>query len=136
MQCAGPLSGPAQIVPDAATGVVVTDSLPANVTLVSTFPDLANPSQGEFNAATGVWTVGSLPAAMNPMALSLNENPFPPLVDGSLAANVNRYPEPQPAELRRVMAALYGVAPENLVVTRGADDAIDILIRTFCRPGQ
>lgn len=68
--------------------------------------------------------------------LDANENPFPPLVDGSLAASVNRYPEPQPAELRRVMAALYGVAPENLVVTRGADDAIDILIRTFCRPGR
>jgi histidinol-phosphate aminotransferase len=68
--------------------------------------------------------------------LDANENPFPPLVDGSLAANVNRYPEPQPAELRRVMAALYGIAPENLVVTRGADDAIDILTRTFCRPGE
>jgi histidinol-phosphate aminotransferase/imidazoleglycerol-phosphate dehydratase/histidinol-phosphatase len=68
--------------------------------------------------------------------LDANENPFPPLVDGSLAANVNRYPEPQPAELRGVMAALYGVPPESLVVTRGADDAIDILIRTFCRPGE
>jgi histidinol-phosphate aminotransferase/imidazoleglycerol-phosphate dehydratase/histidinol-phosphatase len=67
--------------------------------------------------------------------LDANENPFPPLVEGSLAANLNRYPEPQPAELRRVMAALYAVGPENLVVTRGADDAIDILIRTFCRPG-
>jgi histidinol-phosphate aminotransferase/imidazoleglycerol-phosphate dehydratase/histidinol-phosphatase len=33
------------------------------------------------------------------------------------------------------MAALYGVDSPNLVVTRGADDAIDILIRTFCRPG-
>ena len=26
--------------------------------------------------------------------------------------------------------------PENLVVTRGADDAIDMLIRAFCRPGE
>jgi histidinol-phosphate aminotransferase/imidazoleglycerol-phosphate dehydratase/histidinol-phosphatase len=34
------------------------------------------------------------------------------------------------------MAALYGVQPENLVITRGADDAIDMLIRTFCRPGE
>jgi histidinol-phosphate aminotransferase/imidazoleglycerol-phosphate dehydratase/histidinol-phosphatase len=68
--------------------------------------------------------------------LDANENPFVPLVDGSIAANVNRYPEPQPAALRRVMAAIYGVAPENLVVTRGADDAIDILVRTFCRAGE
>ena len=34
------------------------------------------------------------------------------------------------------MAALYGVAPERLLLTRGGDDAIDILIRAFCRPGQ
>ncbi len=67
--------------------------------------------------------------------LDANENPYAPLVEGSLAAGLNRYPEPQPAALRNAMAALYGVAPENLVVTRGADDAIDILIRTFCREG-
>jgi histidinol-phosphate aminotransferase/imidazoleglycerol-phosphate dehydratase/histidinol-phosphatase len=67
--------------------------------------------------------------------LDANENPFPPLSDGALAAGLNRYPEPQPARLTRAMAGLYGVAPENLVVTRGADDAIDILVRTFCRPG-
>ena len=67
--------------------------------------------------------------------LDANENPFVPLVEGALASNVNRYPEPQPAVLVRALAALYGVAPENLVATRGADDAIDILIRSFCRPG-
>lgn len=68
--------------------------------------------------------------------LDANENPYAPLVEGSLAAGLNRYPEPQPAALRRALAALYGVAPENLVVTRGADDAIDILVRSFCREGR
>ncbi|HLL32254.1 MAG TPA: histidinol-phosphate transaminase [Allosphingosinicella sp.] len=68
--------------------------------------------------------------------LDANENPYPPLAEGSLAAGLNRYPEPQPARLKKAMAALYGVSPENLVITRGADDAIDILVRTFCRPGQ
>lgn len=67
--------------------------------------------------------------------LDANENPYSPLVEGSLADAVNRYPEPQPMALRRALAALYGVAPDNVVATRGADDAIDILIRTFCRPG-
>jgi histidinol-phosphate aminotransferase/imidazoleglycerol-phosphate dehydratase/histidinol-phosphatase len=67
--------------------------------------------------------------------LDANENPYPPLSDGSLAAGLNRYPEPQPMRLRKAMAALYGVAPDNLIVTRGADDAIDILVRTFCRGG-
>ena len=73
--------------------------------------------------------------AADAVKLDANENPFAPLVEGAMAATVNRYPEPQPAALRRAMAALYGVEPRNLVVTRGADDAIDILIRSFCRPG-
>ena len=74
--------------------------------------------------------------AADAIRLDANENAYAPLVEGGLAARVNRYPEPQPARLRGVMAALYGVESENLVVTRGADDAIDILIRTFCRPGE
>jgi len=67
--------------------------------------------------------------------LDANENPFSPLVEGPLAANVNRYPEPQPGKLKAALAALYGVQPPNLVITRGADDAIDMLVRAYCRPG-
>ncbi|GAA4756952.1 hypothetical protein GCM10023264_25990 [Sphingomonas daechungensis] len=79
-------------------------------------------------------------AANNAMAipdairLDANENPFPPLVDGALATNVNRYPEPQPTRLKAALAALYGVEPGNVVITRGADDAIDMMVRAFCRP--
>ena len=75
-------------------------------------------------------------AAFGPDAIKLdaNENPYPPLIDGPLAASVNRYPEPQPARLKAVLSALYGVEADNLVITRGADDAIDMLVRTFCRP--
>ncbi len=68
--------------------------------------------------------------------LHLNENGFEPLVAGPDGARLNRYPEPQAPALRSALAALYGVAPANLVVTRGADDAIDILLRAFCRSGQ
>jgi histidinol-phosphate aminotransferase/imidazoleglycerol-phosphate dehydratase/histidinol-phosphatase len=82
-------------------------------------------------AAQANWAFG--PDAVK---LDANENPYAPLVEGSLAASVNRYPEPQPARLKMAMAALYGVQPENLVITRGADDAIDMLIRTFCRPSE
>ena len=67
--------------------------------------------------------------------LDANENPYPPLSDGSLAATINRYPEPQPQRLRASMAAVYGVEPQELMITRGADDAIDVLVRAFCRPG-
>ena len=41
--------------PDDATGVRVTDALPAGVTFVS-----ASATQGSYDEATGVWTVGSL----------------------------------------------------------------------------
>lgn len=76
------------------------------------------------------------PFGADSIKLDANENPYPPLSEGPLAAGLNRYPEPQPVRLRQAMAALYGVAPEALVVTRGGDDAIDILVRAFCRPGR
>ncbi len=67
------------------------------------------------------------------ISLDANENPFAPLDGSALAAGINRYPEPQPARLRQAMASLYGVRPDELVITRGADDAIDLLVRAFCR---
>lgn len=65
--------------------------------------------------------------------LDSNESPFAPM---GTQLPINRYPESQPAALRARMAALYGVATENLWVSRGADDAIELLIRTFCNPGE
>ncbi|WP_343344764.1 histidinol-phosphate transaminase [Sphingomicrobium sp. XHP0239] len=64
--------------------------------------------------------------------LDANENPFEPLAGGK---TINRYPEPQPAALRRRMADLYGVSTDHLWVSRGSDDAIDLLSRAFLRPG-
>jgi histidinol-phosphate aminotransferase len=62
--------------------------------------------------------------------LNANENPWP--VPGAL----NRYPDPQPAALRAALAALYGTTPERLLVGRGSDEAIDLLVRALCRPGR
>lgn len=70
------------------------------------------------------------------LRLDANENPFPPLADGPLARDLNRYPEPQPAALRARLAALYGVPAQYLLLTRGGDDAIDLLVRAFCRPSE
>lgn len=66
--------------------------------------------------------------------LDANENPRPSLVAGG--QGLNRYPEPQPTVLRHRLADLYGVQPARLWVTRGSDDAIDLLIRAFCEAGQ
>lgn len=65
--------------------------------------------------------------------LDANENPETPSVHRPL---LNRYPEPQPADLVARLAALYGVAPAQVLVTRGSDEGIDLLLRTFCRAGQ
>ena len=73
-------------------------------------------------------------AAPDAIRLDSNENPYAPLVEGPIGASVNRYPEPQPARLKATLAALYGVGTENIVITRGADDAIDMLVRAYCRP--
>lgn len=65
--------------------------------------------------------------------LDANENPETPAAHKPL---LNRYPEPQPADLIAQLAALYGVTPAQCLVTRGSDEGIDLLVRTFCRAGQ
>src|SRR5690625_549165 len=63
--------------------------------------------------------------------LDANELPWP----RGLCGQLNRYPAPQPQALRSRLARLYGVEPRQLLVTRGSDEAIDLLVRAFCRPG-
>ena len=65
--------------------------------------------------------------------LNANESPWTSPADSGLG--LNRYPEPQPAALRARMAELYGVPVERLMVTRGSDEGIDLLVRAFCRAG-
>jgi len=62
--------------------------------------------------------------------LDANENPQTPSAGRPLH---NRYPEPQPPDLIARLAGYYGVAAVNLLVTRGSDEGIDLLLRAFCR---
>jgi histidinol-phosphate aminotransferase len=63
-----------------------------------------------------------------------NENPWRAPGDNSMAG-LNRYPEPQPRSLVNRLAALYEVEPDRILVGRGSDEAIDLLVRGFCRAG-
>jgi histidinol-phosphate aminotransferase len=63
--------------------------------------------------------------------LNANESPWRNVAD---LLGVNRYPEPQPPALLAALAALYGVDPAQLLVGRGSDEAIDLLVRALCRP--
>ena len=66
--------------------------------------------------------------------LDANESPEPPYGEGNFG--LHRYPEPQPDGLRRRLCEIYGVSADQLLLTRGIDEGIDLLIRSFCRPYQ
>lgn len=67
--------------------------------------------------------------------LHANELPWRHADDESLAG-LNFYPEPQPRVLIERLARLYNVGRNTLLVTRGSDEAIDLLVRAFCRAGE
>ena len=64
--------------------------------------------------------------------LDANECAYEPFVG---ARNLARYSAQQPTELQRAFCDWLDVSSRNLTITRGADEAIDCLIRSFCEPG-
>lgn len=70
--------------------------------------------------------------------LNANESPWRSTADaaGGEGPGLNRYPDPQPPRLRNALADLYEVRPEQLLIGRGSDEAIDLLVRALCRPQQ
>ena len=66
----------------------------------------------------------------------LNANESPRANPADLNAGSQRYPSPQPEALRQALARLYQVSPDQLLIGRGSDEAIDLLVRALCRPGQ
>ncbi|MET4614953.1 histidinol-phosphate aminotransferase [Stenotrophomonas sp. 2619] len=66
--------------------------------------------------------------------LNANESAWANPADGE--GRARRYPDPQPAALRERLAQLYDCAPEQLLIGRGSDEAIDLLVRALCEPGR
>ncbi len=64
-----------------------------------------------------------------------NEMLYPPYPGTLEQEGLNRYPEPQPSHLLDTFAQLFDVPREQLLFSRGADEAIDLLTRVFCREG-
>ena len=75
-------------------------------------------------------------AAWDPSLERMHANEMPWPAPGDDTGALHRYPEPQPAELIAHLAALYGVAPPQVLAGRGSDEAIDLLVRAFCRAGH
>lgn len=63
--------------------------------------------------------------------LDANENAY----GSPLETNYNRYPDPLQFKVKTKITAIKGVPPRNIFLGNGSDEAIDILFRSFCRPG-
>lgn len=67
----------------------------------------------------------------------LNANEYPLAVPFELSQQtLNRYPECQPKVVIERYAAYAGLTPEQVLVSRGADEGIELLMRAFCEPGK
>jgi histidinol-phosphate aminotransferase len=58
--------------------------------------------------------------------LDANENPF--------ENGVNRYPDPQQASVKSVLAEQNGVDNNQILLGNGSDEVLDLLFRAFCEP--
>lgn len=67
--------------------------------------------------------------------LNANESPFDNQYQIE-ASRLNRYSECQPKQLMEAYAAYAGVAPSQVLTSRGADEGIELLIRAYCEPNQ
>lgn len=63
--------------------------------------------------------------------LDANENSF----GSPLPVNYNRYPDPMQWKVKYKLADIKGVPPQNIFLGNGSDEVIDVLYRSFCRPG-
>jgi histidinol-phosphate aminotransferase len=60
--------------------------------------------------------------------LDANENPF--------NEPYNRYPDPHQRELKKRIGKLKGIDSQRIFLGNGSDEAIDLLFRVFCEPGE
>jgi len=64
--------------------------------------------------------------------LDANENSL-----GSVSEEKNnRYPDPYQYNVKNRLSEILEVKPKNMFLGNGSDEAIDLLIRIFCKPGQ
>ncbi len=73
--------------------------------------------------------------------LASNENPLPPadrvqqaIIDA--LKTLNRYPDGSGHYLRQALAKRHGVSPEQIVLGNGSNELIELVVRTFLRPGD
>ena len=60
--------------------------------------------------------------------LDANENPY--------NNGINRYPDPHQKALKAKISAIKGISEDSLFLGNGSDEAIDLVYRVFCAPGE
>lgn len=60
--------------------------------------------------------------------LDANENPY--------NNGINRYPDPHQKALKSRISEIKGIAADSLFLGNGSDEAIDLVYRVFCEPGE
>lgn len=73
--------------------------------------------------------------------LNTNESPWPPSENvcqqvAQEAEKLHLYPSPAGDTLRRALAAYHGIAPEQVILCNGSDEALRLLIHAFMEPGK
>jgi histidinol-phosphate aminotransferase len=58
--------------------------------------------------------------------LDANENPY--------NSGVNRYPDPQQASVKSILAKQHNVNPNQMLLGNGSDEVLDLIFRAFCEP--
>jgi len=77
----------------------------------------------------------------NPIKLASNENPLPPSDRVQKAiitalSSLDRYPDGSGFYLRQALAKKHGVMPDQVVLGNGSNELIELLVRSFLRPGD
>ena len=82
------------------------------------------------------YTPGEQPRDMQYIKLNTNESPFPPspaVVEAAKAeaGRLQLYSDPTCRELTDKLAALYGVSPEQVILTNGSDEVLNFAFMAF-----
>lgn len=88
-------------------------------------------------AGLSPYTPGEQPQDQTYVKLNTNESPFPPSpaalrFAAEYTRPLNLYSDPDCRELREALAALCGVAPEQIMVTNGSDEILNFAFMAFC----
>jgi len=84
---------------------------------------------------------GEQPAERQYVKLNTNESPFPPSEKALAYARAHTrslqlYSDPEGTELREALASLYGILPEEIVLSNGSDEVLNLAFMAFCDGGH